>query len=163
MTASPLRRWQPDRSAAAVTADQPGFLTAIRRGARGRCPACGEGHAFRGFLTLASACERCGTDFSSLHADDAPPYIVIFLVGHLLVPMIFLVEKAWMPPMWLHMAVWLPLFAVVSTLALRPVKGAVLGWMLRLGPVGDNTGLVAPLGNKEGLPLAARPDAPRHD
>jgi uncharacterized protein (DUF983 family) len=142
MSGTPLRRWQPDRSAAVPPADQPSFLTSIARGARNRCPVCGKGRVFQGFLTLAPACSHCGTDFSEVHADDAPPYIVIFLVGHLLVPGIFVVEKAWMPPMWLHMAVWLPLFTIVCTLALRPVKGAVLGWMLRLGPHGDHTGVL---------------------
>jgi uncharacterized protein (DUF983 family) len=117
--------------------DRPSFMTMIGRGARNRCPACGEGRVFSGYLTVAPACGHCGTSFAELHADDAPPYIVIFLVGHLLVPVIFWVEKTWMPPMWLHMAVWLPLFTIVCTLALRPVKGAVVGWMLRLGPVGD--------------------------
>lgn len=142
MSGTPLRRWQPDRSAAVAPADQPSFLTSITRGARNRCPVCGEGHVFNGFLSLAPACQHCGTEFSNVHADDAPPYIVIFLVGHLLVPGIFIVERGWMPPMWLHMAVWLPLFAIISTLALRPVKGAVLGWMLRLGPTGDHTGVL---------------------
>lgn len=142
MSGTPLRRWQPDRSAAVPPADQPSFWTMIGRGAHNRCPVCDQGHVFKGFLAVAPACEHCGTDFSQLHADDAPPYIVIFLVGHILVPLIFLVERAWMPPMWLHMVVWLPLFALISTLALRPVKGAVVGWMLRLGPIGDNTGVL---------------------
>ena len=44
-----------------------------------------------------------------------------------------MVEKAYQPPMWLHMVVWLPLFAIVCTLLLRPIKGAVVGWMSTLG------------------------------
>ena len=62
-------------------------------------------------------------------------------------PGVLWVEKAYAPPMWLHMAVWLPLFAVLSTLLLRPVKGAVVGWMMRLGLTGAEhagTGTVAP-------------------
>jgi len=137
MTSQPLRRWEPDRAAEPRGTELPPFMTMIRRGLRGRCPVCGEGKLFAGFLTIAPACERCGAAFAHIHADDAPPYIVIFLVGHLLVPVIFWVEKTWMPPMWLHMALWLPLFTIICTLMLRPVKGAVLGWMLRLGPLGD--------------------------
>jgi uncharacterized protein (DUF983 family) len=138
MTSQPLRRWEPDRAAPPLPADRPSFWTMVGRGARNRCPICGEGKVFAGFLTIAPACGHCGTAFAHLHADDAPPYIVIFLVGHLLIPVVFLVEKTWMPPMWLHMVVWLPLFTIICTLALRPVKGAVVGWMLRLGPVGDS-------------------------
>lgn len=137
MTSQPLRRWEPDRAASHREPALPSLTTTLRRGLRGRCPVCGEGKLFTGFLTVAPACAHCGTPLAQLRADDLPPYIVIFLVGHLLVPIIFWVEKVWMPPMWLHMAVWLPLFAIISALALRPVKGAVLGWMLRLGPLGD--------------------------
>jgi uncharacterized protein (DUF983 family) len=144
MTSQPLRRWEPYRAQPAHGEALPPFKTMIGRGIRGRCPACGKGKLFSGFLTVAPACGHCGADFSHLRADDAPPYIVIFLVGHLLVPVIFWVEKTWMPPMWLHMALWLPLFAIVSTLMLRPVKGGVIGWMMRLGPLGDTAEALPP-------------------
>jgi uncharacterized protein (DUF983 family) len=144
MTSQPLRRWEPDRAAENRETELPPFMTMIRRGLRGRCPVCGEGKLFAGFLTIAPACDRCGAPFEHIRADDAPPYIVIFLVGHLLVPVIFWVEKTWMPPMWLHMALWLPLFTIICTLMLRPVKGAVVGWMLRLGPLGDTAEISIP-------------------
>lgn len=119
------------RKAEAV--EQPSMMTAIRRGIMNRCPVCGVGRVFRGFLTVVPECEVCQAPLGRLRADDAPPYIVIFLAGHLLIPPIFWIEKAYEPPMWLHMVVWLPLFAVVCTLLLRPVKGGVVGWMMQLG------------------------------
>lgn len=131
-------RWEPNRSAAPAPAT--GFVappipvaTGLWRGARGLCPVCGEGRAFRTYLGVVDRCGNCAAPLGRLRADDAPPYIVIFLVGHILVPPVFWIERAYQPPMWLHMAVWLPLFAVLCTLMLRPVKGMVLGWMLRLG------------------------------
>lgn len=130
------RRWEPDRTAEAA-APLPPFWTMLKRGACNRCPVCGQGPVFDGFLKVVPACTHCGTELGRLRADDAPPYFVIFIVGHLLVPVIFWVEKAWQPPMWLHMVVWLPLFTLLCTLLLRPVKGAVVGWMLRLGITGD--------------------------
>ncbi len=30
-----------------------------------------------------------------MRADDAPPYFTILIVGHVLVPLVFVVEKAW--------------------------------------------------------------------
>jgi uncharacterized protein (DUF983 family) len=87
---------------------------------------------------VADSCTHCGTPLGSLRADDAPPYFTIFLVGHLVVPPILMVERIWMPPMWLHMVVWLPLIAVLTTLLLRPVKGATLGLMCRLGITGSD-------------------------
>ncbi len=126
--------WEPDRAAEQpLPAAQPSFLTAVGRGIANRCPVCGEGKVFRGFLKVVPECAVCGAPLGSLRADDAPPYVVIFLVGHLLVPIVFWVERNYEPPMWLHMAIWLPLFAILCTLLLRPVKGAVVGYMTRMG------------------------------
>ncbi len=127
---SPLVQWRPP--AAAAPRSLP-FSTLIGRGLRNRCPHCGVGRVFRGYLTVVQACSACGAPLGRLRADDAPPYFVILLVGHLVVPGVFMIERAYQPPMWLHMAVWLPLFTVLCMAALRPVKGAVVGWMFGLG------------------------------
>jgi uncharacterized protein (DUF983 family) len=42
------------------------------------------------------------------------------------------------------MAVWLPLFTIICTLLLRPIKGATIGWMMRLGFTGDEGGPALP-------------------
>jgi uncharacterized protein (DUF983 family) len=129
-----MTRWEPTRSA---TADSPtqasSFWTAVRRGARNRCPVCGEGKVFRGYLRVVDECAVCHAPLGSLRADDLPPYVTIFVAGHILFPPVLWVEKAWMPPMWLHMAVWLPAFTIACILLLRPIKGATIGWMVRLG------------------------------
>jgi uncharacterized protein (DUF983 family) len=111
----------------------PSLASALSRGARNRCPVCGEGRIFAGYLRPVAACAACATPLAALRADDAPPYVVIFLAGHLLLPPILWVERAYMPPMWLHMALWLPLMTLVCLALLRPVKGAVIGLMLQLG------------------------------
>ena len=131
--------WEPDRAAQPLHYTPPPFFTAVGRGLRNRCPICGEGRVFQGFLRVVPECAVCGAPLGRLRADDAPPYVVIFLVGHLLVPPVFWVERAYEPPMWLHMVVWLPLFAVLCTLMLRPVKGAVVGYMTRMGFLDDET------------------------
>lgn len=134
--APPEARWSPRQGPQGTPAGAPALpslLTAMGRGLRNRCPVCGEGRVFQGFLAVAPACNHCGTPLGHIHADDAPPYFTIFIVGHLLLPPVFWVEKAYQPPMWFHMALWLPLFALVTTLLLRPVKGATVGLMLKLG------------------------------
>jgi uncharacterized protein (DUF983 family) len=115
-----------------------GLPGALWRGARNRCPHCGEGRVFQGFLRVVPECSACGAALGRLRADDAPPYFTIFLVGHVALPPILMVERLWMPPMWVHMALWLPLVAVATTLLLRPVKGATVGLMWRLGITGDD-------------------------
>lgn len=132
--------WTPDRNAPASVYVIPPLKTALWRGARNRCPVCGEGKVFKGYLRVVDECASCGAPLGNLRADDAPPYFTIFIVGHLLLPPVLWIERAYMPPMWLHMVVWLPLFAVVTTLLLRPVKGATVGLMCRLGFGNDTTG-----------------------
>ena len=131
-------RWTPESAALAAPPATPIFAPppmwpALRRGLGNRCPFCGEGKVFAGYLAIVPECSHCHAPLGLLRADDAPPYFTIFLAGHLLVPGVLWVESAYRPPMWLHMVVWLPLFAIVCTLLLRPIKGAVVGWMSRLG------------------------------
>ena len=99
---------------------------ALWRGLRGRCPACGEGRMFRAFLKVADACPRCGEELHHHRADDFPAYLVIVIVGHILVPIILVVETEIAPAVWISMTLW-PAVALAMTLGLlQPVKGAVV-------------------------------------
>lgn len=99
----------------------------------GRCPACGQTHAFIGYLTVVPSCVACSAPLGSLRADDAPPYFTIFIVGHIIVGLMLWLETAYKPDLWVHAALWLPLSLVLTLALLRPVKGATLGLMLKLG------------------------------
>ena len=139
----PTILWQPDRSpapAAEGAAALPPLRVSLWRGARNRCPVCGEGKVFQGYLRVAQECGHCHAPLGKLRADDAPPYFTIFLVGHLLLPPVLWIEKAYSPEIWLQMAFWLPTFAIVTTLLLRPVKGATVGLMSRFGFGNETTG-----------------------
>jgi uncharacterized protein (DUF983 family) len=108
--------------------------SAIGRGLRLRCPACGEGALFAGYLKVNPHCPSCGEALHHHRADDFPPYIVIVIVGHIVVPLLLSVEKAFRPDLWIHLAVFLPLTALLSLALLPPVKGAVIGlqWAMRM-------------------------------
>lgn len=109
-------------------------MTAALRGARRRCPRCGEGAAFTAYVKVAERCPACGTDLGNYRSDDAPAYFTIAIVGHIIVPGMLMLEQIAHPAAWVHMALWLPL-TLISTLALLPVvKGALLGvqWALRI-------------------------------
>ena len=132
---TPPIAWQPSRTEAAVPWPVPPLLTAMGRGFIGLCPACGKSHAFKGFLTVVPECPVCGAPLGQARADDAPPYFVVFAVGHVVVPLLFWMETAMHPPLWVHAAVWLPVSGLLALGLLRPIKGATLGLMLRLGLV----------------------------
>ena len=100
--------------------------TAMKRGFRCRCPRCGEGKLFRAFLKVADHCSVCGLDFTPHRADDLPAYLVIVIVGHIVVPLALSIETNYSPPVWLQLAIYLPLTLVASLALLQPVKGAVV-------------------------------------
>jgi uncharacterized protein (DUF983 family) len=104
------------------------------RGALLKCPACGIGAMFRRYLKVADACPRCVEEPHHQRADDAPAYFTIVIVGHIVVSLVLAVEMAYRPPVWLHMAMWLPLTVILTLLFLPSVKGALVGlqWALRM-------------------------------
>jgi uncharacterized protein (DUF983 family) len=95
-------------------------------GAAGRCPHCGEGHLFDGFLKVAPACEACGYDLAAADTGDGPAVFVILIGGFLVAFAALFVEFAYAPPVWLHLLIWLPVTAIVCLGLLRPFKGAML-------------------------------------
>ena len=57
---------------------------AIRNGLRCRCPACGEGRLFQGYLKVAPACPACGEALHHQRADDGPAYVTLLVVCHVI-------------------------------------------------------------------------------
>ena len=99
---------------------------AILRGLRGRCPRCGEGTLYRGFINLKPACEKCGLDFGFADAGDGPAVFAILIGGFIVVFAALGVEFAYQPPYWLHALLWLPLILLVTLGPLRPIKGVLI-------------------------------------
>ena len=99
---------------------------ALWRGFRGRCPACGEGRIFRAFLKVADRCACCGEELYHHRADDFPAYLVIVIVGHILVPIVLVVETEIAPVVWISMMLWPSLALAMALALLQPVKGAVV-------------------------------------
>ncbi len=98
----------------------------IGSGLRGRCPHCGEGRLFRGFLALRPACEKCGLDYSFADAGDGPAVFVILFGGLVVVFAALITEVVYQPPYWIHAALWLPLILIVTLAPLRLIKGLLI-------------------------------------
>lgn len=99
---------------------------ALRRGLGRRCPACGKAMLFRGYLTLRAPCPACGLDTQRYRADDAPAYFTIVIVGHIVVPLLLLIERLYAPPSWVEMAVFVPMTLALALLILPRAKGALV-------------------------------------
>jgi uncharacterized protein (DUF983 family) len=101
---------------------------ALLRGLRRRCPRCGVGGSFAGFLAVREACPHCGQTLSHHRADDAPAWATMLVVGHLMVPVIVAARAVEGWPVWAHMTVWPALALLLSLLLLPRVKGAVIAY-----------------------------------
>jgi uncharacterized protein (DUF983 family) len=106
-----------------ANAQQPSPLKA---GLACRCPRCGKGKLFQGFLTLRPSCETCGLDFSFADAGDGPAIFVILFAGFVVVGLALVVEFLYQPPFWLHALLWGPMILLVTLGPLRPFKGVLV-------------------------------------
>ena len=94
----------------------------IKSGLLCRCPRCGQGKLFKGYIRITERCSVCALDLSSVDSADGPASIVMLVVGILVVAGALIVESLIQPPYWVHAAIWLPLTMVLALGLLRPFK-----------------------------------------
>ncbi len=109
---------EPDLSAATDSAALSGLA--------GRCPACGKGKLFKGFIDVPSKCEACGLDFSFADAGDGPAVFVMLIAGFLALAFVLWFEFTVEPPFWVHIVVSLPVVLIVCLALLRLMKGLLI-------------------------------------
>lgn len=117
--------------------------TALLRGWQGKCPRCGNGPLFGGFLKMRTHCPACNLALEPYRADDAPAYFTILVVGHIVVPLVLAVERyGQQPPLWFHAALWLPLSVGLALYLLPHFKGTVIAllWAHRIPAPKPSTG-----------------------
>ncbi len=93
---------------------------------KGRCPSCGEGRLYAGYLKLRDKCDSCGLELATFDQADGPAVFVMFIVGLLVVIPAFVVELKFQPPYWLHAVLWGPWAIFLVLIALRPVKSLLV-------------------------------------
>lgn len=103
----------------------------IKAGLRGRCPRCGEGKLFQGYLALRPRCAACGLDYDFADAGDGPVVFVILIIGFITVGAALWAEVNYSPPLWLHFLLWIPLAIVLSLALTRMLKGVLIDLQYR--------------------------------
>lgn len=99
----------------------------VRWAVRGRCPGCGRGPLFDGWLKVRPICEACGLDLSAIATGDGAATFIMQIAGFVVGFSALYVEIAFHPPMWLHLIVWLPMVALLALALMRPGKGLMIG------------------------------------
>ena len=109
-----------------MAAGERSLNTTIKRGLFCRCPRCGKGKLFQGFLTMAPRCEACGLDYAFADSADGPAFFVMSISGFLVVFAALMVEVVYEPPFWVHAMLWIPLILITTLAPLRPMKGLMI-------------------------------------
>jgi uncharacterized protein (DUF983 family) len=102
------------------------MLPASRTGMRGKCPRCGRGHLFDGFLKVRDKCDHCGLDYSFADPADGPAFFIICFGCIPAVIFALWIELAYQAPYWVHLFTSLPAILLTCIPPLRPLKG----WMV---------------------------------
>ncbi|MCY0150531.1 DUF983 domain-containing protein [Hoeflea sp. G2-23] len=106
-------------------------VDAVSVGLRGRCPRCGEGAMFDGFLTVKPVCGTCGLDYGFADAGDGPAVFVILIIGFVVLGSALWLEVNYSPALWVHMLLWIPLATLLSLTLLRGLKGLMIALQYR--------------------------------
>jgi uncharacterized protein (DUF983 family) len=104
----------------------PTVFHSVLRGLACKCPRCGRGKLFAGFLNLRPRCESCGLDYAFIDTGDGPAIFIIMLAGAIVVGCALIVEVKYQPPFWLHAVLWLPLILATTLLPLRSMKALLI-------------------------------------
>ena len=104
----------------------PTVTQSALRGLACKCPRCGKGRLYAGFLTLRPNCEACGLDYAFIDAGDGPAVFIIMIAGAIVVGCALIVEVKYQPPFWVHAALWLPLILATTLLPLRAMKALLI-------------------------------------
>jgi len=91
-----------------------------------RCPRCGEGPLFTGFLKTSRRCESCGLDLSFAEGTEGPAVFIILIVGFIVVGAAAIVEGLFHPPPFVHLLLWLPTVVILSLALMRPLKATMV-------------------------------------
>ncbi len=95
-------------------------------GLRGRCPECGKGKLFKGFMAIAPQCSECGQDFSQADSGDGPAIFVMLIAGFIVIGAMLVIDTLYEPPIWLMLSIFIPLAILLNIGMIRPFKGVLV-------------------------------------
>jgi uncharacterized protein (DUF983 family) len=98
----------------------------VQAGMKGLCPRCGQPSLFAKMIKFADRCTACGLDFTQFNVGDGPAAFLTLILGTIVTIMAISLELTLHPPLWLHMAVWIPVTLAGVIGSLRLAKGALM-------------------------------------
>lgn len=111
------------------TARDPGFRAdllvgqVVRAGLKGRCPHCGQGALFQGFLKVMPRCAVCDYDLASVETGDGAATFIMQIAGGIVGFSALAVELKYHRAILVHLLIWVPLVVGLSLGLMQPGKG----------------------------------------
>ena len=96
-----------------------------------RCPNCGKGPLFEGYLRIRESCTHCGEDLAAHEQGDGPAVFVMMILGFIVVGLALFVELRFAPPLWVHAVLWLPVTLLGALGMLRPFMAIMVALHFR--------------------------------
>jgi uncharacterized protein (DUF983 family) len=112
-------------------------LSPVTTGIAGKCPRCGRGKLFSGYLTVAKSCASCGLHYSFADTGDGAAWFVMLFACVAGVGSILGIEVAYSPPWWVHVLIAIPVLVIMPVILLRPMKGVLLAQQWKTGAGAD--------------------------
>src|SRR5262245_64778005 len=101
-------------------------LSPVTTGFACRCPRCGKGKLYSGFLKVAGTCTVCHLNLAEADSGDGPAVFLIFILGAIAVPLAFYLQFGLALPVWLTMSILTLVVLGAALLLLRPLKGVMV-------------------------------------
>ena len=108
-------------------------LSPVKTGLACRCPRCGRGKLFNGYLTLAERCSSCGLSYEFADGGDGAAWFVMTFVSLAGVGTILGIEAAYSPPVWVHVLLAIPILIILPMVLLRPAKALLINQQWKTG------------------------------
>ncbi|MEM1376188.1 MAG: DUF983 domain-containing protein [Pseudomonadota bacterium] len=109
-----------------IKAREISYLPPTKTGLRGKCPRCGDGDLFAGFLKVAEKCTACDLDFSFSDSGDGPAFFVMSGASLAAMGFVLWMEFSVGAPYWLNGILSVGFLLLISILPLRPLKGLMI-------------------------------------
>ncbi len=101
-------------------------ISPVKTGIGGKCPRCGRGKLFSGYLTVAKSCNSCGLSYDFADSGDGATWFVMLFACVFGVGSILGVEVAYSPSFWVHVMIAIPVLIIIPMILLRPAKGFLI-------------------------------------
>ncbi len=108
-------------------------------GLLGRCPRCGQGALFEGYLKIRPGCAVCGLSFAGHDTADGPAFFIMMPLCIIVAVFALVFDRMVSPPVWVHMVIWPVFIVAVAGAALRPVKATMVALQYRFRDVEHET------------------------